>query len=96
MSRNKLTRGNTGTNAATGEPAAIYCRISRADDDDQTGVDRQECICREIADRRGFVIDPAHVSVDNSRSAWSCKRKRTGERTPGITDGTSSPTTPTG
>ncbi|WP_435610221.1 hypothetical protein [Streptomyces sp. C10-9-1] len=25
-----------------GEPAALYCRISQADDDDQTGVDRQE------------------------------------------------------
>lgn len=35
----------------TGEPAAIYCRISKAEDDDQTGVDRQERICREVADR---------------------------------------------
>ncbi|MFD0210005.1 recombinase family protein [Streptomyces hirsutus] len=63
--------------SAAGEPAAVYCRISQADDD-QTGVDRQERICREIADRRGLVIDPAHVFVDNSRSAWSRKRKRPG------------------
>ncbi|MHC0433837.1 recombinase family protein [Streptomyces sp. O3] len=61
-----------------GEPAALYCRISQADDDDQTGVDRQERICREIAERRGLVIDPAHVFVDNSRSAWSRGRKRPG------------------
>ncbi|GAA2064427.1 hypothetical protein GCM10009801_09030 [Streptomyces albiaxialis] len=63
---------------APGEPAALYCRISQADDDDQTGVDRQERICREIAERRGLVIDPAHVFVDNSRSAWSRGRKRPG------------------
>lgn len=61
-----------------GEPAALYCRISQADDDDQTGVDRQERICREIAERRGLTIDPAHVFVDNSRSAWSRGRKRPG------------------
>jgi site-specific DNA recombinase len=63
---------------APGEPAALYCRISQADDDDQTGVDRQERICREIAERRGLTIDPAHVFVDNSRSAWSRGRKRPG------------------
>ncbi|MEH0545424.1 recombinase family protein [Streptomyces sp. B21-105] len=62
----------------SGEPAALYCRISQADDDDQTGVDRQERICREIAERRGLTIDPAHVFVDNSRSAWSRGRKRPG------------------
>ncbi|MFJ6212067.1 recombinase family protein [Streptomyces sp. NPDC092296] len=61
-----------------GEAAAIYCRISHADDDDQTGVDRQERICREIAERRGLVIDPRHVFVDNSRSAWRRNRKRPG------------------
>lgn len=66
------------TTAAPGEAAAIYCRISQADDDDQTGVDRQERICREIAERRGLVIDQAHVYVDNSRSAWRRKRKRPG------------------
>lgn len=61
-----------------GEAAAIYCRISQADDDDQTGVDRQERICREIAERRGLAIDPRHVYVDNSRSAWRRNRKRPG------------------
>jgi DNA invertase Pin-like site-specific DNA recombinase len=61
-----------------GEAAAVYCRISHADDDDQTGVDRQERICREIAERRGLVIDPGHVFVDNSRSAWRRNRKRPG------------------
>lgn len=64
--------------SVAGEAAAIYCRISQADDDDQTGVDRQERICREIAERRGLVIKSEHVYVDNSRSAWSRKRKRPG------------------
>ncbi|MCX4455318.1 recombinase family protein [Streptomyces sp. NBC_01340] len=50
----------------------------RRTNDDQTGVDRQERICREIAERRGLTIDPAHVFVDNSRSAWSRGRKRPG------------------
>ncbi|MFF3954213.1 recombinase family protein [Streptomyces sp. NPDC001890] len=77
MSRSKPTRGNPSASVA-GEPAAVYCRISQADDDDQTGLDRQERICREIAERRGLVINPAHVFVDNSRSAWSRKRKRPG------------------
>lgn len=77
MSRSRPTRGTPSTTVA-GQPAAIYCRISQADDDDQTGVDRQERICREIAERRGLVINPAHVFVDNSRSAWSRKRKRPG------------------
>ncbi|WP_443070956.1 recombinase family protein [Streptomyces sp. NBC_01476] len=66
------------TTVTPGEPAALYCRISQADDDDQTGVDRQERICREIAERRGLVIDPSHVFVDNSRSAWRRNRKRPG------------------
>lgn len=76
MRSNKGTTGASGTTA--GEPAAIYCRISQAEDDDQTGVDRQERICREIAERRGFAVNQAHVFVDNSRSAWSRKRKRPG------------------
>ncbi|MFJ2953596.1 recombinase family protein [Streptomyces sp. NPDC087270] len=31
-----------------------------------------------MAERRGLVTDPAHVYVDNSRSAWSRMRKRPG------------------
>ncbi|WP_051940079.1 recombinase family protein [Phaeacidiphilus oryzae] len=59
-----------------GESAAIYCRISHAADDDQTGVDRQEEICREIADRLGVTVDPKHVYIDNNRSAWKRDRQR--------------------
>ncbi|MET7933805.1 recombinase family protein [Streptomyces sp. NPDC005322] len=61
-----------------GESAAIYCRISHANDDDQTGVERQESICREVADRLGLVVDEDRVFVDNNRSAWQRKRKRPG------------------
>jgi site-specific DNA recombinase len=61
-----------------GQPAGIYCRISRARDGDQTGVDRQERLCREVADRLGLVISPDCVFVDNNRSAWQRTRKRPG------------------
>lgn len=74
-----MRRDKQRTAAVTpGEPAAIYCRISQADDDDQTGVDRQERICRDIATRHGLTIAPDHVFVDNSRSAWKRDRKRPG------------------
>lgn len=62
----------------TGEPGAIYCRISHVNDEDQTGVDRQERICAEVAQRLGLAISPDHVFVDNNRSAWKRNRKRPG------------------
>ncbi|MDQ0941769.1 recombinase family protein [Streptomyces sp. V1I1] len=62
----------------TGEPAAIYCRISHVNDDDQTGVDRQERICRDIAQRLGVTVDQHMVFVDNNRSAWQRNRQRKG------------------
>lgn len=61
-----------------GEGAAIYCRISHTKDEDQTGVDRQERICREIAERLQLRVDAAHVFVDNNRSAWQRNRTRPG------------------
>jgi DNA invertase Pin-like site-specific DNA recombinase len=61
-----------------GQSAAIYCRISKARDEDQTGVDRQERLCREVAARLGLVIAPGGVLVDNNRSAWQRNRSRPG------------------
>jgi site-specific DNA recombinase len=58
--------------------AAIYCRISSARDEDQTGVDRQERLCREVAERLGLVVVPECVFVDNNRSAWQRNRHRLG------------------
>ncbi|MFE7210021.1 recombinase family protein [Streptomyces sp. NPDC057611] len=74
MSRSKLGR----TTVTPGESAAIYCRISHTRDEDQTGVDRQERICRDIAERLQLRVEPAHVYVDNNRSAWQRNRKRPG------------------
>ncbi|MGH3926479.1 MAG: recombinase family protein [Pseudonocardiaceae bacterium] len=75
-------RGRRGRNGGgsgwAGQPAAIYCRISRALDEDQTGVDRQERLCREVAERLGLVIVPGCVFVDNNRSAWQRNRHRPG------------------
>jgi site-specific DNA recombinase len=74
------TRGGGGSSGWVGQSAAIYCRISRARDEDQTGVDRQERLCREVADRLGLVIAPGAVLVDNNRSAWQRNRHRPGWR----------------
>jgi hypothetical protein len=51
-------RGEGGSSGWVGQPAAIYCRISTARDEDQTGVDRQERLCREVAERLGLVVGP--------------------------------------
>jgi site-specific DNA recombinase len=72
------TRGGGGSSGWVGQPAAIYCRISRARDEDQTGVDRQERLCREVAERLGLVITSGGVFVDNNRSAWQRNRHRPG------------------
>ncbi|MET7711493.1 recombinase family protein [Streptomyces sp. NPDC005407] len=66
------------SNGWAGESAAIYCRISHVNDDDQTGVERQERICRDVADRLGLIASEDQVFVDNLRSAWQRKRKRPG------------------
>ncbi|MER6351338.1 recombinase family protein [Streptomyces sp. NPDC001634] len=74
-----MSRPKSGASTITpGEPAAIYCRISHTKDEDQTGVDRQERICREIAERLQLRVESAHVYVDNNRSAWQRNRKRPG------------------
>jgi hypothetical protein len=41
-------------------------------------VDRQERLCRQVADRLGLVIAPGCVFVDNNRSAWQRRRRRPG------------------
>lgn len=74
MSRSKLGK----VTITPGEPAAIYCRISHAREEDQTGVDRQERICREIAERLQLPVEPTRIYVDNNRSAWQRNRKRPG------------------
>ncbi|MGH3533686.1 MAG: recombinase family protein, partial [Pseudonocardiaceae bacterium] len=67
-----------GVSGWVGAPAAVYCRVSSARDEDQTGVDRQERLCREVADRLGLVIAVGCVFVDNNRSAWQRRRRRPG------------------
>ena len=66
------------TDEDAGKRAAIYCRISHIKDDDQTGVERQERICRELAAKIGVTVQARHVFIDPSRSAWQRDRKRPG------------------
>ena len=74
----KSSRRKSNREDWTGQTAAIYCRISHIKDDDQTGVDRQERLCRETAKRLGLTVHDRFVFVDNNRSAWQRKRKRPG------------------
>ncbi|MFE4698037.1 hypothetical protein ACFRIC_13300 [Streptomyces sp. NPDC056738] len=64
MTETQKARGR-GRTDWTGEPAAIYCRISHVNDDDQTGVDRQERICRDIAERLGATVSHDMIYAEN-------------------------------
>ncbi|MET8265976.1 recombinase family protein [Micromonospora arida] len=57
---------------------AIYCRISLARLGDTVKVDEQELVCRRLAHARGWAVDPSHVYVDNSISAWRHTVRRKG------------------
>lgn len=73
------------TTSAPAVSAAIYCRISLADEGDFTKVEDQERICRDIAAQRGWKLaddigypEPNGVFTDNSRSAWKRNVRRPG------------------
>jgi DNA invertase Pin-like site-specific DNA recombinase len=53
--------------------AVIYARISRDDAADHLGVDRQERLCRDLADRVG--LDVVMVLVDNDVSAYAARKR---------------------
>jgi DNA invertase Pin-like site-specific DNA recombinase len=53
------------------EAAAIYCRISLDRAGEGLGVKRQEQLCRELADARGWRV--GEVYIDNDRSAYGRK-----------------------
>jgi len=52
--------------------AAIYTRISRADNGDRSGVERHADLCRQLCDLRGYEV--TDVYEDNDTSATSAKR----------------------
>ena len=56
----------------TRPPAVIYARISRDQDDERNGVDRQVKDCRALAERLGFRI-AGEPYIDNNVSAYSGK-----------------------
>ncbi len=58
--------------------AAIYCRISRDARGDALGVQRQQDLCQDLADRKGWPV--AEVYTDNDVSAYSGKRRPEYER----------------
>src|SRR5436853_52874 len=52
---------------------AIYCRISQDRGGTELGVDRQEALCRKLAEDKGWTV--AEVYVDNDLSAYSGRRR---------------------
>lgn len=56
-----------GANVSASKDAAIYCRISRDAEGDGEGVERQERLCREIADR--LHLNVVEVYTDNDIGA---------------------------
>lgn len=59
-------------------PAAIYCRISRDQQGQGLGVERQEQLCRELAKSLGLTV--GEVYTDNDISAYSGRRRPAYER----------------
>lgn len=53
--------------------AVIYCRISKDIAGEHLGVDRQERLCRDLADRLGLSV--VNVLVDNDISAYRSKAR---------------------
>ena len=51
--------------------AAVYCRISQDRNGTMLGVERQETLCRQLADRKGWPV--VEVYVDNDLSAYTGK-----------------------
>lgn len=54
--------------------AAIYTRISKDATGEGEGVDRQQQACEALADSRGWLVENAHIYVENDTSATIGKR----------------------
>jgi site-specific DNA recombinase len=58
--------------------SAVYCRLSVDRTGESIGIDRQEDLCRRLADEKGWAV--AEVYVDRDLSAYSGKRRPSFER----------------
>ncbi|MDE0545492.1 recombinase family protein [Microbacterium sp. C7(2022)] len=56
--------------------AAIYARISKDKTGEGLGVDRQRSACIELAQGRGWDVDPARVWIENDTSATAGRRPK--------------------
>jgi len=64
-----LERTHRPDPAVAAPRAVVYCRISADLTGEAAGVDRQEAMCRELADREGYEV--VEVLADNDVSAYS-------------------------
>lgn len=62
----------------TPEAAAVYCRISKDSDGQGLGVERQQELCEQLAEEKGWQV--AEVYVDSDLSAYSGKARPAYER----------------
>ena len=56
--------------------AAIYARISKDKTGEGLGGDRQRSACIELAQGRGWDVDPARVWIENDTSATAGRRPK--------------------
>ena len=63
-------------NEEPGVRAVIYARISRANENDSLGVERQTILCRQLASERGWEV--VGEFSDNGRSAYTRGLRRDG------------------
>src|SRR5437899_5760492 len=68
----RMARADGGKTMA---PVAVYLRISRADEDDRRGVERQRKDCLRLVKARGWTVKDGLMFIDNDVSAYSRKAR---------------------
>lgn len=58
--------------------AAAYLRISKDDEGQGLGIDRQHEAVKILCEQKGWVLDPLWVIAENNRSAWDDSKPRPG------------------
>lgn len=58
--------------------AAAYLRISKDDEGQGLGIDRQHEAVKILCEHKGWVLDPLWVIAENNRSAWDDSKPRPG------------------
>src|SRR5262245_19566511 len=60
------------------QATAIYCRLSQDRTGESLGIERQEQLCRKLADEKGWTV--TEVYIDRDISAYSGRRRPSYDR----------------